>query len=137
MTENDNETTAIRYLSAAGSEDDGRYRITADELARLVGLLTKLGQVRLSLLRGLQTALPRSEDDESLEDLKETLTNLIIMQSRTADREGGLAEDIYRSVISGAVESAVVDKAELKQGLVDLMDTTDRIRQMSGSGDSS
>ena len=54
----DNETVIDSFLAAVGADEDGRYVLRAEVLARLVRLLTDLGELRLGLLTGLQKASP-------------------------------------------------------------------------------
>ena len=107
ITMTDNETVIDSFLAAVGADEDGRYVLRAEVLARLVRLLTDLGELRLGLLTGLQNALPRADEDSPVEELKETLTNLIIMQSRTAGREAGVAQNILDLALAGEVQPVV------------------------------
>ncbi len=129
MTTSHNESVVDSFLSAAGTEEDGRYVLRAEVLARLVRLLTDLGEMRLGLLTGLQTALPRAGEDSPIEELKETMTNLIIMQSRTAGRESGVAANILELAQSGEIAPVPVDPDKLRSGLAALLQAAERIRQ--------
>lgn len=62
------------------------YRIAWQELAWLLSHANSTAEARLDLLKSLQIALP-SQDSGDIANLKELLSNLIIMQSRLADRE--------------------------------------------------
>ena len=130
----DNESAVDSFLAAAGVEEDGRYLLRAEVLARLVRLLTDLGEMRLGLLTGLQTALPRGDDGSPMEALKETMTNLIIMQSRTAGRESGVAGNILELAQSGDIGPVPVDREGLRSGLTALLGAAGRIRR---AGDAS
>ena len=124
----DNESAVDSFLAAAGVEEDGRYLLRAEVLARLVRLLTDLGEMRLGLLTGLQTALPRADEGSPMEELKETMTNLIIMQSRTAGRESGVAVNILELAQSGGIGPVPVDRERLRSGLTALLGAAGRIR---------
>ena len=129
MTTSYNESAVDSFLAAAGNEEGGRYVLRAEVLARLVRLLTDLGEMRLSLLTGLQTALPRADEGSPMEELKETMTNLIIMQSRTAGRESGVAGNILELAQSGDIGPVAVDRDKLRSGLTALLDAAGRIRR--------
>ena len=134
----DNETVIDSFLAAVGADEDGRYVLRAEVLARLVRLLTDLGELRLGLLTGLQNALPRADEDSPVEELKETLTNLIIMQSRTAGREAGVAQNILDLALAGEVQPVTVDPDKVRRGLTSLLEAADRVRQAgdaAGPGD--
>ncbi len=134
----DNETVIDSFLAAVGADEDGRYVLRAEVLARLVRLLTDLGELRLGLLTGLQNALPRADEDSPVEELKETLTNLIIMQSRTAGREAGVAQNILDLALAGDVQPVTVDRDKVRRGLTSLLEAADRVRQSedaAGPGD--
>ena len=133
MTMSENESAVDSFLAAAGSEEDGRYTLSAQVLARLVRLLTDLGEMRLGLLTGLQTALPRADEGSPIEELKETMTNLIIMQSRTAGRESGVAGNILELAAAGEIGPAAVDRDKLRSGLTALLDAADRVRSAGGA----
>ncbi len=62
------------------------YRIAWQELAWLLSHANSTAEARLDLLKSLQTTLP-SQDSRDIANLKELLPNLIITQSRLADRE--------------------------------------------------
>ena len=127
MTPSDNDRVAARFLSAAGSGEAGRYTLPAEELARLVRLLTDLGEMRLALLTALQTALPRDAEHRPVEELKDALTNLIIMQTRTAGRESGAAESIL--ALAAELRPVPVDSDKLRPGIAALLDAADRVRR--------
>ena len=134
----DNETVIDSFLAAVGADEDGRYVLRAEVLARLVRLLTDLGELRLGLLTGLQNALPRADEDSPVEELKETLTNLIIMQSRTAGREAGVAQNILDLALAGEVQPVAIDPDKVRRGLTSLLEAADRVRQSedaAGPGD--
>ena len=133
MTSSEHESTVDNFLSFAGSDEGGRFVLRTEVLARLVQLLTELGDMRLGLLSGLQTALPRGEEGSPVEELKETLTNLIIMQSRTAGRESGVAETTLNLALAGGIQPVVVDREKLQRGLAALLEAAERVRNAGGA----
>ena len=88
MTSQDHESVAERYLAKATRSAAGHCRLGPQELVWLLDHTTRLNGLRLELLRGLQAALP-GHHDQDIADLKELLTDLIIMHSRSSGREGG------------------------------------------------
>ncbi len=132
MSSSDNESVVDSFLAVAGVEEDGRYYLRAEVLARLVRLLTDLGEMRLGLLTGLQTALPRADEGSPMEELKETMTNLIIMQSRTAGRESGVAGNILELATAGEIGPVPVDREKLRSGLTELLRAAGRISGAAG-----
>ena len=109
-----------RYASAVGSTGDDGYRIDVAELAWLIGHVGSLSAARLEMLKSLQTALPR-DGEGAVVELKELLSQIIIMQTRLAGREeslDGLLEELVRlrgtsgvaldeGVVSGAAAEIV------------------------------
>ena len=120
-----------RYLRASGRTEDGRYRLDAAEAAWLLGVLTRLGRARLELLRGLQATLPREGDNVGVAELKETLTNLIIMQTRLADRESDLDERIATAVSAGEIDGLTVDESGLRSALQEIAEAADHVRSVA------
>ena len=84
------DSVASRYLRAAGQTTDERYQINIDRFTWLVDHCTHLGEVRLGLLRDLQSSLPASlnasGDSDTVTEIKDLLTNLIIMETRLSGR---------------------------------------------------
>ncbi len=92
------ESVSSLYSDNVGITKGDSYRIAWQELAWLVSHASSMAEARLDLLKSLQTALP-SQDSGDIADLKELLSNLIIMQSRLAGREEEL--DGALSLLSG------------------------------------
>ena len=84
------ESVSSLYSDNVGITKGDSYRIAWQELAWLVSHANSMAEARLDLLKSLQTALP-SQDSGDIANLKELLSNLIIMQSRLAGREGELS----------------------------------------------
>ena len=116
MASGDVQSIIASYFGTAGRSDGERYLLALGELGWLIDHATRLGTLRLGLLRALQSALPMS-DEGGVTELKELVTNLIIMQTRLADRDQGLSELLHRLVESGAVESVPVDAGSLRDGV--------------------
>lgn len=60
----------------------------------------------MELLQGLQAALPRSDDEDTVAELKELLTNLIIMQNRLGERDARLGDLLGRLVEARPVDAS-------------------------------
>jgi hypothetical protein len=94
------------------SEDDGGMGV--DELAWLLERTYEWGAFRLRLLTALQQAVDRADEDSAAGQLKATLSNLIIMQTRIREREGGLVELLRQAEGESAVAPVMVAADELR-----------------------
>lgn len=128
----DLETVTDRYLRAIGRTADDRYQLSADQLLWLIGHSTRLGGQRLELLRALQSGLPRSEKPGPLADLKELLTDLIIMQSRLAGREEQLQDLLRQLVEAKLLDPVAVDEALLKNMVQEILQASGQVRMVAG-----
>ncbi|MCH8064150.1 MAG: hypothetical protein IH861_16805 [Chloroflexi bacterium] len=134
MSSQNEEDPTTLYLRNAGGPNEGRYRLGLDHLAWLIEHCTRLGALRLELLRGLQAALPKSDDGDSVTELKELLTNLIIMQTRLADREASLHDALRRLVDDGRLDAVFLDEELLREAIQQIIDAPTRVRSVSGGG---
>ena len=120
------------FMQSAGTSSEGRYRLGLDHLTWLIDHCTRLGALRLELIRGLQTALPKSDDGDSLTELKELLTNLVIMQTRLADREASLQDALSRLVDDSRLDAVFLDEELLRETIQQIVDASARVRSVSG-----
>ena len=120
---------ANHYVDAAGRYVDGRYSLGFDELSWLAGHAGSLGAIRLSLLQALQTALSTSLENEDLEEAKELLTDLIIMQTRLARRGKGLQDLLGRLGSGGHVTTVPIDGSELRSVALDILCASRHVQQ--------
>ena len=134
MSSQNEESLTTLFLQKAGAPDEGRYRLGLDHLAWLIDHCTRLGALRLELLRGLQTALPKSDDGDSMTELKELLTNLIIMQTRLADREASLHDALMGLVDDSRLDAVSLDEELLRETIQQIVDAQARVREVSGGG---
>ena len=134
MSSQNEESCTTVFLRNAGAPSEGRYRLGLDHLAWLVDHCTRLGALRLELLRGLQAALPKSDDGDSVTELKELLTNLIIMQTRLADREASLHDALRRLVDDSRLDAVLLDEELLREAIQQIVDAPARVRSVSGGG---
>ncbi len=134
MSPQTEESLATLFLRNSGASSEGRYRLGIDHLAWLIDHCTRLGALRLELLRGLQSALPKSDDGDSVTELKELLTNLIIMQTRLADREASLHDALGRLVDDSRLDAVLLDEEFLREAIQQIVDAPARVRSVSGDG---
>ena len=134
MSSQNEESLTTLFLQNAGAPSEGRYRLRLDHLAWLIDHCTRLGALRLELLRGLQTALPKSDDGDSVTELKELLTSLIIMQTRQADREDSLHDALRRLVDDSRLDAVLLDEKLLREGIQQIVDARARVRSVSDGG---
>ena len=121
MSSQNADSVADRYLRMAGQAIEQRCQLTIEEFSWLINLSTRLMGLRLELLRALQSALPRSDEQGSITELKEYLTNLIIMQTRLADRDGRINELINQLAEDQILDGASVDEVALREAIVDIL----------------
>ena len=133
MSSRNEESLTARFLQEAGAPSEGRYRLGLDHLAWLIDHCTRLGALRLELLRGLQAALPKSDDD-SVNELKDLLTNLIIMQTRLTDRDASLHDALRRLVDDGRLDAVFLDEELLRETIQQIVDAAARVRSVSDGG---
>ncbi len=96
MSSQDAESIASRYVRTIGRTAGERYQLDIDHLIGLLGRCTRLGELRLELLRALQSSWSSSGETGTVVELKELLTNLIIMETRVSDRNERLSEALER-----------------------------------------
>ena len=126
------ETATDRYLRAVSRPDDDRYQLSADQLLWLIQHSTRLGGQRLELLRALQSALPKSGEPGPLADLKELLTDLIIMQSRLAEREERLGQLLHQLIDARLLDRVPVDEDLLRKLIQEILQSSEHVRMVAG-----
>ncbi len=119
-----------RYLDALGAEAGAPSRLPMQEVLWLIEHATRLGVLRLRLLRALQAALPRSEGVAA--ELKDLLTDLIIMHSRLADRDSRLKEKLGQVVGAGTLSHVPVDEADLRDAIREMAEAIAHLRAVAG-----
>lgn len=125
MAAHEAQSLVDRYLRAVGRAEGGPYRLGIVELNWLVDHCSQLDGLRLGLLRGLQSALPRSPDSGVATELKEILTNLIIMYTRLAERKERLSELLHPLADGSLLDGVDVDLASLS-GAIEAMEAASR-----------
>ena len=126
------ESVASRYLRAAGETSDERYQIGIDRFTWLVDHCTHLGEVRLGLLRELQSSLPASEGSDTAAEIKDLLTNLIIMETRMSGRNERLPELLKQLANTEGLERVRVDPAALAEAIQAIIQATGHVRSVAG-----
>ena len=121
------EPMASSYTANVGITVGDSYEITWEELAWLVGHTNSMAEARLDLLKSLQAALP-SQEAGDIADLKELLSNLIIMQTRLAGREKELDESL--SALSGIppVSHIASNQDTISSVATEILNAAQRIR---------
>ncbi len=108
----DEKTSAGSDVEASGGDREDRYTLRPDELEWVFNSALRWNTLRLKLLTALQgsLALPRGEDqdasseDELVDDLKATLTNIIIMQTRVNEQDKKLVASLGQAQRRGLLK---------------------------------
>ena len=132
MKEPNPHSIASGYLSAVGRTEGERYELTLEELAWLVDHATKLGGLRVDVLRELQSALSTSDEEGVIADLKEVLTDLIIMQHRLAGRDERLHELFGQLIEARPQESMPVDEVTVRKAIQEIVDAHAHVQAVAG-----
>lgn len=126
---------ADRYLDVAGETDGAGYRLGMEHMLWLVEHTTEASGMRLELLRALQTALAVPDEQGPMAELKDLLTDLIIMQSRLHGREERLVALLQQAMEQDAPEDVPIEKAKLQAGIRSILDAAARIQSDGGPGE--
>ena len=90
--------------------------VTIEDLARALEGAHRRNEALLDALRALQRAIP-SNEEESSSELKETLTNLIIMRTRLNERQSVLPELLRKTGEHGLTSVVLADDVAEQLGL--------------------
>ena len=96
-------------------------------MAWLIGHVGRLSAARLEMLKSLQTALPR-DGEGAVAELKDLLSQIIIMQTRLAGREeslDGLLEELVRLRGTGGV---ALDERVVSGAAAEIVRAAERIQ---------
>ena len=116
------------YVDAALGPDGAG--IGVDELTWLLERTYEWGAFRLRLLTALQKAVDRADEDSAAGRLKGALTNLIIMQTRIREREGGLGELLRQAEGESAVGPVTVEADELREFAESVLGASSHVRDV-------
>ena len=132
---NEAESLVNRYLDRAARLEGGLHSMKWDEVVWLIDHCTRIGARRLELLRALQSALPRTENETAVGELKDLLTDLIIMQSRLTGRDERLGELLHRLAGTTSITGVSVDQEILRAFLLDMLKASDRVHAAGGAAE--
>jgi hypothetical protein len=127
VTAMSDETVANAYAANVGITVDDSYEISWEELAWLVGHTNSMAETRLALLKSLQTALP-SQESGGIANLKELLSNLIIMQTRLAGRENELDESLSAMSENPPVSHVASNQDTITSAATNILNAALRLR---------
>ena len=127
-----------QYIRSAGNQEGDRVILTVGELVWLIGATYRWNTLRLRFLAALQRVLPggREQDSETttqggLEELKGTLTNIIIMQSRLNEREEPLVSLLEDAAKKGLVEGVALDVGEIRQVVMQTLQAYQHVEEQA------
>ena len=112
--ETEEDALISRFIDSVGTRQGDRYGIKLEELELILGSAHSLNTTRQEFLTALQRSLPTPRDEEPqlserlVSDLKDALTNVIIMQTRLSDREQSLLELLHQAAEQHAVDEVRV-----------------------------
>ena len=90
--------------------------VSIEDITRTLEHANQRSEALLEVLRALQRAVPAHEEDESSE-LKETLTNLIIMRTRLNERQSALPGLLREAAGQGLTSVELPDDVAEQLGL--------------------
>ena len=123
----DQHAAAASYASAVGRTGDDGYRIDVAELAWLIGHVSRLSAARLEMLKSLQSVLPR-KDEAAVTELKELLSQIIIMQTRLAEREESLDQHLEGLVRLGGISDVALYEGVVSGAAAEIVRAAERIQ---------
>ena len=120
-TKSEEDAMVSRYIASVGMRRGERYEMRLEELESILASAHRLNTTRQELLTALQRCLPTPRDDEPqpsaqqtlVSELKDALTNVIIMQTRMSGREQGLLE-----LLKQAAEQKAIDEVRVAPEVV-------------------
>ena len=132
MSSQDAESIASHYVRTIGRTVDEEYWLEINHLVWLLGHCTRFGGLRLKLLRVLQSSLSSSGETGTAGELKELLTNLIIMETRVSDRNERLSELLKDMTEAGGLDRVSVDQVGLTDAIQAIIEVSGHIRAAVG-----
>ena len=120
-TESEEDAMVSRYIDSVGMRQGDRYEMRLEELEVILASAHRFNTTRQELLTALQRCLPTPRDDEPqlsaqrtlVSELKDALTNVIIMQTRLNGREQSLLE-----LLKQAAEQQAIDEVRVAPEVV-------------------
>ena len=133
MSSENGDSTAGHYLRVAGQFKEQQCQLAIEEFIWLVDLSTRLMGLRLELLQALQSELSRSSEQNIVTELKEHLTNLIIMQVRLADRDEKVNELINQLAEGQIFNGVSVDEVTLRKAILGILQASAHVKAVADS----
>ena len=130
----DRQSIVSRYLRATTEASGRQSLLSSDEALWLIDHAMDIGAARLELLRALQTKLPATDDPGAIADLKELLTDLIVMQTRLSGREERLKVLLRQVADAGVLGRVPVEEPGLRHVLVAVLEASARVEQVAAEG---
>ena len=124
------------YMQAVTTPEQGQAGLPLEELIWLLGHAAETNAVRLRVLQSLQRGLPAQQTKADIaasgpNDLKEALTNVIIMQSRLNEREATLLDGIKAARDQALLDSVPVDLENLRSAASGIVTAYHRLCQIA------
>ena len=101
---------ADRFAKALEIDGAPGYALEVGQMAGMLISCIELGRLKLQMLTGLQNEMPKMSCDAGTSELKELLTNVIIMSNRLGQREAELAMMLAPMAENGSSATVAVDR---------------------------
>ena len=101
---------ADRFAKALEVDGAPDYAVELGQIAAMLISCIELGRLKLQMLTGLQNELPQQSCDAGTNELKELLTNVIIMSNRLGQREAEFAMMLAPMAENGSSAKVAVDR---------------------------
>ena len=118
----EDDTLISRYIEEVEAGQGEQYAIKLEQLELILGAGRHITMAQLELLTALQRAVPMSRDhtqlsprQSHLRDLKDALTNVIIMQTRLNEREKDFLELLKESSKQQVIGAVRVDPTAVEE----------------------
>lgn len=115
-------TLISRYIEDVKAGQGEQYRIKLKQLELILAVGHRITIAQLELLTALQRAVPTpsnhallSRQQSHLRDLKDVLTNVIIMQTRLNEREEDFLELLKKSSKQQSIGTVQVDPTAVEE----------------------
>ena len=112
----EDDTLISRYIEEVKAGQGGQYAIKLEQLEPILAAGRSITLAQLELLTALQRAVPMPKDhtqlsprQSHLRDLKDALTNVIIMQTRLNEREKDFLDLLIDSSKQQVIDAVQVD----------------------------
>lgn len=135
-TPNGDGSVVSRFTETVGMGHGERYEIKLDELEVILSASYQLNMIRQELLTALQRSVPMLREDDTEQpteqtlslELKDALTNVIIMQDRLNGRDHELLELLKQAVERQAIDGVRVEPQVVRQWAWAVIQASARLR---------